>query len=156
MASVENSGYGVGAGSNPQQSLSELVYPSASASVEKEIDFYVGPKGHTLPAELKHWIGVNKRDSFMRKAKNPVLQNAVNQLYRPGSIIGDGGTASVVLFERRTGRNLGRNGGNHVKKAQEMIRYISNKVLSEKLSLGDRKLAKKLRNDLQKALGGRK
>ena len=42
----------------------------------------------------------------MKKAKASELKNAVNQLYRPGTMIDDGGTVSVLKFEKATGLAL--------------------------------------------------
>lgn len=64
-----------------------------------------------------------RRESLLRKAKNPKVKNVVSQLYRAGSFIGDGGTASVIKFEKATGIGLGRNGNTHMQKGREMLRY---------------------------------
>ena len=115
-------------------------------------DFYVGPNGKIISANYKRWIGKSRRDSMLKKVKNKSLKNVVSQLYRPGAFIGDGGTASVVLFERRTGLGLGKNGGTHEKKAMDMINHIKNKVLTQKLSNSDRKTAKTLLKKLERSL----
>lgn len=49
----------------------------------------------------------------MKKAKNPELKNAVNQLYRPGAMIGDGGTANVLKFKKATGLGIAKYGKLH-------------------------------------------
>ena len=71
--------------------------------INSHIDFFVGPNGGVLTAKHKHWIGVSKRTSLLRKAKNKKLRNVINQMFREGSFIGDGGTASALIFEKRTG-----------------------------------------------------
>lgn len=83
----------------------------------------------------------------MKKAKASELKNAVNQLYRPGAMIGDGGTANVLKFEKATGLAL-----------LNMVSYIryTIKYLKLILSKSDRKLANKLLKSLIKALGGTK
>ena len=108
-----------------------------------------------LPAEYKKWIGVSQRQKMLKKAKNSKLHNAVDQIYRPGAVIGDGGTASVIKFEKKTGLGLGRNGGTHEKKGREMIKYIEDKILTQNLSKSDRKLANNLVKKLKQALGGK-
>lgn len=117
-----------------------------------EPDFYVGKNGKALPREHKKWIGVSKRDALLRKAKNEKLRNAINQMYREGSFIGDGGTASVLKFEKRTGINVGKNGNSHLQKAEEMVRYIKNRVLNENLSKSDKKLATRILKKLMRAI----
>ena len=119
--------------------------------LDNHIDFYANTNGKALPAKYKNWIGVNKRDSLLKKAKNPLLKNAVNQLFRNSSFIGDGGTASVIKFEKRTGINLGNRGNNHMQKGSDMVKYLR-KILLEPLSASDRKLATKLLKSLQKAM----
>lgn len=44
----------------------------------------------------------------MKKVKDSELKNAVNQLYRPRAMIGDGGTASVLKFEKATGLGIAK------------------------------------------------
>lgn len=117
-------------------------------------DFYVGTNGKALPAKYKKWIGVNKREKLLGKVKDRRLRNAVDQMFRPGSFIGDGGTASVIKFEKRTGLNLGKNGNTHAQKGHEMVTYIRKKILTQpSLSKSDRKIATKLVKSLLKAIG---
>lgn len=91
----------------------------------------------------------------MSQAENPQLQNAIKQLYRGKSFIGDGGTADVIRFEQETGIMLGKNGGSHVQKGIDMASYIQNKILTQNLSDTDRALAIKLLDDLNNVLGRR-
>jgi len=119
------------------------------------VDFYVGSNGQALPGRYRNWIGVNRREKLLKYARNPKLVNAIKQLYRPGSFIGDGGTASVLKFEKRTGIKVGHMGNSHLQKSQEMARYISNKVLKENLSKSDKKRANGLLNSLRKAIAER-
>lgn len=124
---------------------------------KKEPDFYVGLNGKVLKAEHKKWIGVNRRERLLQKAKNEKLINVINELYRKSSFIGDGGTASVLKFERATGLGLGREGNSHIEKAHNIIKNINKNILTiENLPPSDRKLAIKLRNKLIKALRGNK
>ena len=115
-------------------------------------DFYVGENGQVLPAKYSKWIGVSKREQLLKKANNSKLRNAVSELYRKGSFIGDGGTAAVLKFEKRTGLNTGYRGKNHYQKAVDMSRYLSNKVLKEQLSNSERRAAEKMLKKLGKAI----
>jgi len=120
---------------------------------ELEPDFFVGPNGKALPKELKNWIGTSRREELLEKAKDPKVRNAVNQLYRPGSFIGDGGTASVIEFEKATGLGLGSKGNTHMQKGREMLKYLETKVLTQtNLSASDRKLAEDLAESLRNAM----
>lgn len=116
-------------------------------------DFYVGPNGKALPSQYKGWIGTNIQKELLDQAENPQLQNAIKQLYRGNSFIGDGGTADIIRFEQQTGLVLGKNGGSHVQKGIDMAKYIKNKILTQDLSPSDRALATQLLEDLYSALG---
>ena len=115
--------------------------------------FYVGPNGKELPSQYKDWIGTNIQKELLEQAENLQLQNAIKQLYRGNSFIGDGGTADVIRFEQQTGLMLGKNGGSHVQKGIDMAKYIENKILTQDLSPSDRALAIQLLEDLYSALG---
>lgn len=92
----------------------------------------------------------------MKKAKNPELKNAVTQLYRPGAMIGDGGNASVLKFEKTTSLGIAKHGKLHTIKAENTIKYLKHILKKPALSKSDRKLANKLLKGLIKALGGTK
>ena len=76
-------------------------------------------------------------------------------MFDKSSIIGDGGTAAVIRFEKATGRNLGRNGKSHIQKGRDMLSYLNRIASSENLSQSDRIIANKLISDLKSALGGK-
>lgn len=118
--------------------------------INKETDFYVGENGKALPAKYKDWIGENRRNELLAQANNAKLYNAIDQLYRPKSFIGDGGTADALRFEKNTGINIIKNG--HYQKATDMERYLSNKVLKETLTNAERATAEKLHNNLKVAI----
>ena len=130
-----------------QKSVSEEGYDGGTAP-----DFYVGPNGKALPSQYKDWIGTNIQKDLLDQAENPQLQNAIKQLYRGNSFIGDGGTADVIRFEKQTGLMLGKNGGSHVQKGIDMAKYIENKILTQDLSPSDRALATQLLEDLYNAI----
>ena len=118
-----------------------------------ETDYYVGPNGKALPSQYKDWIGTNMQKELMEQASNPQLKNAIKELYRGKSFIGDGGTADVIRFEKETGIMLGRNQGSHVQKGIDMAKYLENKILTQNLNTTDSNLAMKLLDDLKSALG---
>ncbi len=118
----------------------------------RKTDFYVGKNGKALPAKYKKWIGVSRREKLLKNAKNKKLRNAIQELYHKGGFIGDGGTASALKFEKRTGLNLGHKGNSHYQKAVDMSKYLSNKVLNEPLKKSERKMAKKMLKSLYKSI----
>ncbi len=118
----------------------------------KDTDFFVAPNGKIISAKYKDWIGVNQRENLLKRATNSKLKNAINQLYRKNSVIGDGGTADIIRFEKATGKGLGHLGNTHIQKGREMVKYLENKVLKQNLSVSDRKLANELLRELKKAI----
>lgn len=120
----------------------------------KEPDFYVGPNGGALLSEYKEWIGVSRRERLMKKVKSEKMKNAVDYLYRRGSFIGDGGTASALKFESATGLGIGKSGNTHLKKANDFIKHLKKLENDISLSKGERKLARKFKVKLLKAVGG--
>lgn len=118
----------------------------------RKTDFFVGENGQTLKGKYKKWIGTSKREHLLKNVSNSKLRNVINQLYRPGSFIGDGGTASVLKFEKRTGEHVSRNPQGHYIKAVETCKYLNNKVLAENLSKKDRKTAKRISRQLSRAI----
>lgn len=118
----------------------------------RKTDFFVGENGQALKGKYKNWIGTSKREHLLKNVSNSKLRNAINQLYRPGSFIGDGGTASVLKFEKRTGEHVSRNPQGHYIKAVETRKYLNNKVLVENLSKKDRKTAKRISRQLSRAI----
>ena len=64
----------------------------------ENIDFYVAPNGKVLPAEYKGWIGTNRRESLINSVDDARLRKMIGEVYRPSSVIGDGGTADSVPF----------------------------------------------------------
>ena len=137
------------------QGWAQQALPGGGSAIEggSVPDFYVGPNGKELPSQYKDWIGTNIQKELLEQAENLQLQNAIKQLYRGNSFIGDGGTADVIRFEQQTGLMLGKNGGSHVQKGIDMAKYIENKILTQDLRPSDRALAIQLLEDLYSALG---
>ena len=77
-------------------------------------------------------------------------ESPAGEVYRPSSVIGDGGTADSIRFERKTGRLLSKSG--HSQKAQNMLVYFQKLKDSGNLSDKDLKVVTELLNDLRKAL----
>ena len=116
------------------------------------VDFYVDPNSMVLPGKYKNWIGVSKRDKLLKRAKNEKLKNAIKQLYRPGSFIGDGGTASVLKFEKRTGERVSASRLGHYNKAIETVTYLKRIISNEHLSKSERKLATNMVKKLNRSI----
>lgn len=118
---------------------------------ENTIDFYVGPNRKVIEAKYASWIGDSKRNEYLAIGQDPHYINAIDKLFRPGSFIGDGGTGAVLRFEKQTGLYLGKNGP-HLIKAEEMVRYIRNKVMPRSLSSEERRVLTIVLADLENAI----
>ena len=125
-----------------------------SSKIQQKTDFFVGDKGKVIKAALKEWIGDSRREEFLSTASNSILANAVNELYRSGAFIGDGGTAAALRFENATGLMLGKK-GNHRQKCEDMLSYLERKVAIQNLNEKEKRLTKLLIEDLKEALAGR-
>ena len=117
-----------------------------------DTDFYVAPNGKILSKKYKEWIGPNKRDDLINSVKDETLKKIIGEVYRPGSVIGDGGTGDVIRFEKQTNILLSKSG--HIQKGIDMIKYFQKLLDSNKLSDSDRKIAEQILNDLKDAMGG--
>ena len=92
------------------------------------------------------------RRALLSKATNPKLRNFIDNLYRPGAKIGDGGTADALRHQLRTGGLVG--GRNHLKKALQTRTDLLRLLRSGSLNATDKEIAKQLLIDLQNALSG--
>lgn len=96
---------------------------------------------------------VTMRELLMAQATTPEAREVINQLYRPGAYIGDGGTADAIREELSTGKPIGDRF--HSKKGRERIRQIK-RILRKNPKHPDRELLEKLLKGLEDALGGRR
>jgi RHS repeat-associated protein len=116
-------------------------------------DYYVAPNGKALPGQYKEWLGENMRDSLMNSVSDPTLKKAIGEVFRPGSIIGDGGTADIIKFEKETGILLSKSG--HIQKGIDMSKYFQKLIDSATLSSADAKVAQNILNSFKSVLGGK-
>ncbi|HPT66404.1 MAG TPA: hypothetical protein PLI94_00010 [Bacillota bacterium] len=92
------------------------------------------------------------RDRLLESVTNPKLKNAINEMYRPGATIGDGGLADAIKHELTTGELVG--GKSHIQKGLERIRNLENILRKETLSYTDREILENLLNNLKDVLKG--
>ena len=95
---------------------------------------------------------LSKREQLLKLVTNPKLRNTVNDLYRPGAVIGDGGTADSIRHYLKTGELVG--GSTHIQKGEERVRNLKNILETQDLNTTDRKIAYELMQDLIAALEG--
>lgn len=93
----------------------------------------------------------SQREALLSEATTSEAERIVNELYREGADIGDGGTADAIREQLRTGKLIG--GRDHIRKGRERLRQIE-RILANNPDHPDRLLLERLRDDLKDALGG--
>jgi|GEM_PF-2723744 len=96
-------------------------------------------------------VGNVARDVLLKGVTNPKLINTINELYRPGGKVGDGGLADALRHELATGQLVG--GVSHIQKGFERIANLESIIRTQNLNPHDLAVATKLLNDLKNALG---
>ena len=96
---------------------------------------------------------LSKRKKLLSKVQNPKLRNAINEIYRDGATIGDGGLADAIRHELKTGELVG--GKSHIQKGKERIKNLENILIKQDLSNTDKEIAEELIKDISLALGGK-
>ena len=87
------------------------------------------------------------REKLLSMVQNNKLATYINEVYRPGASIGDGGTADALISEFYEGNSR------HLLKAQERLVGINKIISSENLGLNDLDVAEAIRDDLEYAIG---
>ncbi|WP_246316927.1 hypothetical protein [Paenibacillus agri] len=86
------------------------------------------------------------REKLLSAVQNGDLRKIVNELYRPGATVGDGGTASVLRKEFYEGSST------HLQKAKDRVKQLNDLAKSGKLGLNDLDILDALRDDLGNAI----
>ena len=86
------------------------------------------------------------RDILLEAADDQSLKNTIDQLYRPGASVLDGGSADAARYELRTGKAVGDKF--HPDKVTNRIGNCNNLLKRDNLSNSDRLIAEALREDL--------
>lgn len=94
-------------------------------------------------------MDLSSREKVLSYATEKETASLIDELYRPGATIGDGGLADALRYEKQTGKLLSKTG--HLTKVKERIRSIE-KMLSRNPNHPDRNLLLALKENLEKAL----
>ena len=86
------------------------------------------------------------REKLLSTVQNNKLATYINEVYRPGASIGDGGTADVLISEFYEGNSR------HLIKAKGRLNEINKLINSGTLGLNDLDIAEALRDDLEYAI----
>ena len=88
----------------------------------------------------------NAREKLLTTVQDTKLAKIINELYRPGAMVGDGGTAAILVEEFNNGSSK------HLKKAKERLKQLNDLANSGKLGLNDLDVVDALINDLEYAI----
>ena len=83
------------------------------------------------------------RNKLLATIQDSELNKIANELYRPKAMVGDGGTAAILVEEYNNGSTM------HLIKATERLKQLRNLEKSGKLGLNDRDVAEALISDLE-------
>lgn len=86
------------------------------------------------------------RDKLLATVQDPELGKIVNELYRPGATVGDGGTAAILVEEFSKGSST------HLLKETERLKQLKKLASSGKLGLNDLEVVEALIDDLESAI----
>ena len=159
MGRYKNSGIGKGIGTSPQLSLENQEYENKVNELEGK-NFILNNefKNEKYDKDSNENVPFNeispKGKELLKKCLNEKLKNTIKELYRPGALIGDGGTADAIRHEVVTGELVG--GKSHIQKGRERLKNLENILKRKDLNKEDKKIAKELYNDLADVLGVKK
>lgn len=88
----------------------------------------------------------SSRDKLLTTVQNSELRKIVNELYRPGASVGDGGTAAILVEEFNNGSST------HLIKAIERLKQLRNLASLGKLGFNDLDVVEALIDDLEYAI----
>ena len=86
------------------------------------------------------------RDKLLATVQDLELRKIVNELYRHGATVGDGGTAAILVEEFSKGSST------HLLKATERLKQLKKLASSGKLGLNDLDVVEALIDDLESAI----
>lgn len=119
--------------------------------------FFKGTSGYIKYKLDIQYFAAGKRPLKVRLllkiTKSEKLKNTIKELYRPGAKVGDGSTVAAIKKQLKTGILVG--GKDHILKGKERVKNLTKLIDSGRLNKTDLQIAKKIRKDLKKALGGK-
>ena len=127
-----------------------------ACSPREELEVVLPPKNETsygkssgniseLLENRPELTGTN-REKLLSMVQDTKLAAYINEVYRPGASVGDGGTADKLIMEFYEGSSR------HLPKAKERLVGINRIIDSGKLGLNDLDIAEALRDDLEYAI----
>lgn len=138
---------GISSGVNIVKGISGTDAAGSAAAVAGGTKIVVGKNSEVtgLLDKMPELSG-STREKLMSTVQNTDLKKIVNELYRPGATVGDGGTAAKLIQEFYEGSST------HLIKAQQRMSQLSNLGKSGKLNPNDMDILEALTDDLNSAI----
>ena len=133
---------------NTTEDSVEDVGKSAAEDAGKVVETSYGGSSGNISELLENrpeLTGTN-REKLLSMVQDTKLAAYINEVYRPGASVGDGGTADKLIMEFYEGSSR------HLPKAKERLVGINRIIDSGKLGLNDLDIAEALRDDLEYAI----
>ena len=93
----------------------------------------------------------NVKKQLLQNSQTDQCKRIIDELYRNGATVGDGGCADAIRKQLLTKELVGNK--DHIQKGKERLRQIT-KILDKNKDHPDKDVLEFLANDLKKALGG--
>ena len=93
----------------------------------------------------------NVKFMLLNSSKTKQCKKIIEELYREGASVGDGGCADAIRKQLLTRELVGNK--DHIKKGKERLRQINN-ILAKNYDHPDKSILEFLANDLKQSLGG--
>ena len=132
----------------PSVSRKVDVFKDSFVTTEKKVKTSYGESSGNISELLENrqeLTGTN-REKLLSMVQDTKLAAYINEVYRPGASVGDGGTADKLIMEFYEGSSR------HLPKAKERLVGINRIIDSGKLGLNDLDIAEALRDDLEYAI----
>ena len=124
------------------------IFANYDAAMREAIETSYGESSGNISELLENrpeLTGTN-REKLLSMVQDTKLAAYINEVYRPGASVGDGGTADKLIMEFYEGSSR------HLPKAKERLVGINRIIDSGKLGLNDLDIAEALRDDLEYAI----
>ena len=124
------------------------IFANYDAALREALETSYGESSGNISELLENrpeLTGTN-REKLLSMVQDTKLAAYINEVYRPGASVGDGGTADKLIMEFYEGSSR------HLPKAKERLVGINRIIDSGKLGLNDLDIAEALRDDLEYAI----
>ena len=126
------------------QGWAQQALPGGGSGIEGSI--HASPNKIDSLLDARPELTGSTREKLLTTVQDSELSKIVNELYRPGATVGDGGTAAILVEEFSKGSSK------HLLKATERLKQLKKLASSGKLGLNDLDVVEALIDDLGSAI----